>query len=211
MAKAPNVFETLSDTYAVTGVVGEGGSGRVFTAKDSAGAAYALKCLFPNLVTTQKRKRFKNEIDFCSKQRHPNLIQVIDAGLAEWDGVKVPFYVMPLLPATLRKLCEQKIPPARVLPLFSQVLDGVEAAHKLGVTHRDVKPENVLYDPEHDRLVIADFGIAHFEEEIIATAVETKAADKLLNIRYSAPEHDLPPFSVPIIMWVPGVKSTPLL
>ena len=188
MAKAPKVFETLSDTYAVTGVVGEGGSGRVFAVKDSAGAAYALKCLFPHLVTTQKRKRFKNEIDFCSKQRQPNLIQVIDFGLVAWEGAKVPFYVMPLLPMTLRRLLDQKLPSTRVLPLFSQVLDGVEAAHKLGVTHRDLKPENILYDTEHDRLLIADFGIAHFEEEIIATAVETKAADKLLNIRYSAPE-----------------------
>src|SRR3990170_20868 len=143
MAKAPNVFETLSDTYAVTGVVGEGGSGGEFAVKDSAGAAYALKCLFPNLVTTQKRKRFKNEIDFCSKQRHSNLIQVIDSGLAEWEGAKVPFYVMPLLPETLRTLSEQRIPPARVLPLFTQVLDGVEAAHLFGVIHRDLKPENI--------------------------------------------------------------------
>ena len=188
MAKAPKIFETPFDIYAVTGVIGEGGSGRVFAVKDSAGVAYALKCLFPHLVTTQKRKRFKNEIDFCSKQRHRNLIQVMDSGLIEWEGGKVPFYVMPLLPKTLRKLCEQKIAPARVLLLFSQVLDGVEAAHQLGVTHRDLKPENILYDTEHDRLVIADFGIAHFEEEIIATAVETKPADKLLNIRYSAPE-----------------------
>jgi serine/threonine protein kinase len=188
MAKNPSAFETLSDVYTVTGIVGEGGSGRVFAVSDSTGAKYALKCLFPHLITTQKRKRFKNEIDFCSKQKHQNLIQVIDSGLEEWDRVKVPFYVMPLVAETLRKLCEKKIPVAQVLPLFSQILDGVEAAHLLGVTHRDLKPENILYDTEHDRLMIADFGIARFEEEIIATAVETKAADKLLNIRYSAPE-----------------------
>lgn len=188
MTEAPNVFETLSDTYSVTGIIGEGGSGRVFAVKDSTGASSALKCLFPHLSTTQKRKRFKNEIDFCSKQKHPNLIQVIDSGLVVWGEAKTPFYVMPLLPATLRTLCEQKIPPARVLPLFSQVLDGVEAAHLLGVTHRDLKPENILYDSDHDRLVIADFGIARFEEDQIATAVATKVGEKLANLRYSAPE-----------------------
>ena len=188
MTETPNLFETLSDAYSVAGIIGEGGSGRVFAVKDSTGAPWALKCLFPHLSSTQKRKRFKNEIDFCSKQKHPNLIQVIDSGLAVWGNAKTPFYVMPLLPATLRTLCNQKIPPARVLPLFSQVLNGVEAAHLLGVTHRDLKPENILYDSDHDRLVIADFGIAHFEEDLIATAVATKAGEKLANLRYSAPE-----------------------
>lgn len=188
MAKGPQVFETLSDTYSVTGVIGEGGSGRVFAVKASAGEMYALKCLFPHLSTTQKRKRFKNEVDFCSKQGHPNLIQIKDSGIVEWDNVKAPFYVMPLLPATLRKLLEQKLPPARALPLFSQILDGVEAAHMLGVIHRDLKPENILYDAAHDRPVIADFGIAHFEEELLATAVGTKAGERLANLRYSAPE-----------------------
>ncbi len=62
MAKAPQAFETLSDTYSVTGVIGEGGSGRVFVVKDTSGKMYALKCLFPHLSTTQKRKRFKNEV-----------------------------------------------------------------------------------------------------------------------------------------------------
>jgi serine/threonine protein kinase len=188
MAGNPKVFETLSDTYSVTGIVGEGGSGRVFAVKDSTGASSALKCLFPQLSTTQKRKRFKNEIDFCSKQRHRNIIQVIDSGLVVWGEAKTPFYIMPLLSATLRTLCEQGIPHARVLPLFSQVLNGVEAAHLLGVTHRDLKPENILYNSDHDLLMIADFGIAHFEEDLIATAVETKAGEKLANLRYSAPE-----------------------
>jgi serine/threonine protein kinase len=152
----------------------------------------ALKCLFPHLCTTQKRKRFKNEVDFCSKQEHPNLIQIKDSGIVEWENVKAPFYVMPLLPTTLRKLLEQKVPPARALPLFSQILDGVEAAHMLGVRHRDLKPENVLYDSAHDRLVIADFGIAHFAEELLATAVATKSGEKLANLRYSAPEQRIP-------------------
>jgi serine/threonine protein kinase len=188
MAKAPKDFETLSDTYSVTSVIGEGGSGRVFAVKDSTGVTYALKCLFPHLSTTQKRKRFKNEVDFCSKQVHPNLIQIKDSGLVLWDNAKAPFYVMPLLPATLRKLLEQKIPPAGALHLFAQILNGVEAAHLLGVVHRDLKPENILYDSEQDLLVIADFGIAHFQEELLATAVATKAGERLANLCYSAPE-----------------------
>jgi serine/threonine protein kinase len=95
---------------------------------------------------------------------------------------------MPKFSMTLRKLLDQKIPREKVLPLFSQVLDGIEAAHKLRVFHRDLKPENILYEADKDLIVIADFGIAHFEEDIIATAVKTKVGAKMANFAYAAPE-----------------------
>jgi len=188
MSKPPSTFETAFDTYTVKGVIGEGGTGRVFLVVDSAGNSYALKCLFPDLSTSQRNRRFRNEINFCAKQSHSNIIRVIDSGAAEWDGTKVPFYVMPYYPATLRNLLDRKIPPTLILPLFAQILDGIEAAHLLKVTHRDLKPENILCDEKGEKLVVADFGIAHFEEEVILTAVETRKADKLANLRYSAPE-----------------------
>jgi len=76
----------------------------------------------------------------------------------------------------------------KVLVYFGQVLDGVEAAHLKGIVHRDLKPENILHDAQHDRLVVADFGIARFGEEELYTAVETKANDRLANFVYAAPE-----------------------
>jgi len=188
MAKTPIKFETAFEIYSATSVLGEGGAGRVFAVKDSGGKLYALKCLHPNLVTTERKKRFKNEIDFCRKQRCRNLIQVIDVGLTVLVGTNTPFYVMPIFPKTLRAVMDSKVPPERVLPLFAQILDGVETAHLLGVFHRDLKPENFLYDPAQDLVVVADFGIAHFAEDLIVTAVATKATDKLANLRYSAPE-----------------------
>lgn len=188
MAKAPEIFESPFQTYSVNAVLGEGGSGRVFAVKDGDGQVFALKCLFPDRVTTERKKRFKNEIDFCSKYRHSNVIQVKDYGLAVWGGNKCPFYVMPIFPTTLRVIVDKKLPAERVLPLFNQVLNGVEAAHLLGVIHRDLKPENILYAPEGDLVVIVDFGIAHFTEDIIATPVETEATARMANLRYSAPE-----------------------
>ena len=51
------------------------------------------------------------------------------------------------------------IPPNKVLPLFIEILNGVEAAHLQGVVHRDLKPENILYDAAADYPLIADFGM----------------------------------------------------
>ena len=188
MAKTPETFETAFDTYDLIGTIGEGGAGRVFHVKNSVGNELALKCLRPELTSSDKRKRFKNEIDFCFRNRHQNLITVLDWGVVDWNGEKTPFYVMPKYAGTLRGLMEKGISSDNVLRIFGQIIDGVEAAHKLGVTHRDLKPENILYAPEQNLFIVADLGIAHFEEEILATAVETKKGDKLLNIGYSAPE-----------------------
>jgi serine/threonine protein kinase len=185
----PTTFDTAFETYDVVGeLLGEGGAGRVFSVKTVGNERFALKCLSPDRITTEKRKRFKNEISFCSKFEHKNIVQVLDSGLAIIKETKCPFYVMPEFPMTFRKLLDQGISHDKILPLFSQILDGIDAAHKLKAFHRDLKPENVLYDPKKNLLVIADFGIAHFEEDAIATAVETKLTAKMANLRYSAPE-----------------------
>lgn len=189
MAKNPEVFETPFDTYRATKVIGEGGSGRVFHVTNNSGASLALKCLRPELATSEKRKRFKNEIDFCTKHNHPNLLQVQDRGLVDWGGKSTLFYVMPYYPSTLREQIEKRTAsPNDILRIFGQILDGVEVIHLRKSVHRDLKPENILHDPVSNLFVVADLGIAHFEEDIIATVVETKASDKLLNISYSAPE-----------------------
>jgi len=168
--------------------LGEGGSGRVYKVVDVDGKEFAVKCLFPDHVNTERKKRFKNEIRFCERNQHKNVISVIDHGLINLHDVRCPFYVMPFYPKTLRTLINDSIDHHKILPLYSQILDGVEAAHLFKVWHRDLKPENILFNPTDDVLVIADFGIAHFEEDIIATEVVTKPASRMANIRYSAPE-----------------------
>jgi len=188
MAKSQMIFETVFESYEAVGILGQGGSGRVYEVKDSEQRRFAVKCLTPELTTSLKLKRFKNELDFCRKHSHQNVVRVIDSGFTTVDGKKTPFYVMPLYPLTLRKLIEGKLTPDRVLPLFSMILDGIESAHLLTVYHRDLKPENILYDPQQNLLVVADFGVAHFEEELCLTLVDTKDAERLANFGYSAPE-----------------------
>ena len=95
---------------------------------------------------------------------------------------------MPLYEGSLRDLIKAGISSDKVLHYFSQILDGVEAAHIQAVVHRDLKPENILYAFADNHLVIADFGIARFEEDELYTAVETKDSTRLANFQYAAPE-----------------------
>ena len=91
-------FDTAFNSYRVVGILGEGGSGKVYKVVDESGKEYALKCLEPQKATTEKLKRFKNELFFCLQNRHKNIITVQDHGTAIIKGVKSPFYVMPYYP-----------------------------------------------------------------------------------------------------------------
>ena len=189
-------FETAFETYTATDVIGEGGAARVYRATDDEGTQFAVKLLKPQSTTRERRKRFKNEIDFCSRINHKNIVPVIGHGaLTEGKSASV-FYVMPLYSGSFRNLLEQGVKPEETGQHLVQLLDGVEAAHLKGVVHRDLKPENILYDDRNEQLVIADFGIAMFQEDELFTAVETKDTDRLANFRYAAPEQRHPGKSV---------------
>ncbi|MGC1379098.1 MAG: protein kinase [Anaerolineales bacterium] len=181
-------FQTTFATYTAIEVIGEGGAGFVYRCQDETGGMFAVKLLNLRNITSEKVKRFKNEITFCRQNRHPNILTVIDDGPYLADGNVIPFYVMPLYDFSLRKLMGKGIPPSSIFPLFSQLLDGVDAAHLMKVVHRDLKPENFLYRSSENRLVVADFGIARFQEEELYTVVETKDNTRLANFQYAAPE-----------------------
>ncbi len=186
--KQKMLFQTTFATYTEVGVIGEGGSGRIFKVVDDSGASWAIKSLDSRKATKEKSKRFKNEVLFCLKNNHPNIVTVVDHGIFVQEKRSSPFYVMPLYQGSMRKLLKSGISTDRVLKFFANILDGVEAAHLQEVVHRDLKPENILYDTENDLLLVADFGIAHFEEDELFTAVETKDSARLANFQYAAPE-----------------------
>lgn len=186
--KTPIHFETTFNRYEASAILGEGGAGIVYEVSDQDQNILALKCLIPSRVTQERVKRFRNEIAFCQRTNHDNILTVIDHGFRDHQGVKCPFYVMQRYKGTLRLLMQSGIPNDRVLPIFSQLLDGIEGAHLQQVWHRDLKPENILYDDDRDYFVIADFGIAHFREDLLITSVKTKPTSRLANFQYSAPE-----------------------
>jgi serine/threonine protein kinase len=181
-------FESAFSKYVADEIIGEGGSGIVYQAADDSGKICAIKLLHPSKATSEKRKRFKNEIIFSERNQHPNIISIIDHGIYKTAKETSLFYVMPLYKKSLRKFMDKHIDPGNVLLCFGQILDGVEAAHFTGVIHRDLKPENILYDEATDKFLVADFGIAHFGEEELYTLVETRPHIRLANFQYAAPE-----------------------
>lgn len=96
---------------------------------DESGRVYAVKLLDPAKATRDKRKRFKNELLFGQVNKHANIISVIDSGVHQHGKQSAPFYVMPYYEGSLRKLLAKSIPKEKVLFYFTQLLNGVEAAH----------------------------------------------------------------------------------
>ncbi len=156
--KKPVSFETTFGVYVVDELIGEGGAGRVYGGVGPDGTPIALKVLAEERTTDDKRRRFKNELSFLARNKHPNIVTVIDRGVARGGKIAGLFYVMHRYQSSLRHLMNERISPDDVLPFFSDILDGIEAAHFQDVVHRDLKPENVLYNRDPRTLAIADFG-----------------------------------------------------
>lgn len=182
-------FQTALDVYTRIGVLGEGGAGRVLRVRNPEGEEFALKHLKAEAFTEQRSMRFRNEIQFCGTVPHRNILRVSDWGLATIDGIQVPFYLMPIYSQTLKDVIAAKTYSGdELLDIFDEVLNGVSMAHDIGVYHRDLKPQNILFEPASRSVVVSDFGIAHFTEPWLHRLVETGPAERLANFQYAAPE-----------------------
>lgn len=186
--KRPASIETATSVYAVESQLGQGGFGIVYRVRAESGGVFAAKCAPPSPRSSNAIRRFKNELHFCQRNQHKHIVPVLDSGFIQTDEGKVPFYVMPLYDGTLREATRPELLPNRKIRHIEMILDGLAAAHALGIVHRDLKPENILWSKSDDTIVIADFGIAHFAEDALITAVETRPNERLANFQYAAPE-----------------------
>lgn len=142
----------------------------------------ALKFLSPQFVSHPEAKtRFLNEARAASALNHPNICTIYEIG--EWDGRE--FIAMEFVEGQpLSKLiAAEKLPVAEVLNFSQQLVEGLDVAHKRGVIHRDVKPDNVLVTAE-GRLKIMDFGLAKIRH---TTKITTTGA-ALGTAAYMSPE-----------------------
>jgi len=148
----------LADRYAIERELGSGGMATVWLARDLRYARQvAVKVLRPDLSAALGADRFLREIRITAQLNHPHILPLLDSG--EADGLL--FYVMPFVAGgSLRERLRrgEGWTIESVLHLVRVVAAALEHAHRQGIIHRDVKPENVLYFEGEP--MVADFGIA---------------------------------------------------
>ena len=150
---------TRFGTYQVTGLIGVGGMGEVYRARDTTlGREVAIKVLPDSFAADADRiARFEREAKTLASLNHTNIGQIF--GLERRDGTTA--LVMELVEGlTLaHRLMQGPIPVDEALNIAMQIADALEAAHALGIVHRDLKPANIKLRPD-GTVKVLDFGIA---------------------------------------------------
>src|SRR5438270_7670355 len=161
----------IANKYSVLEKIGSGGMATVYRAKHLAFSEIrAIKVINSRLQDEDLVRRFKTEAIIARKLQHPHAVRIDDLDITE-DGR--PFIVMEYVEGkSLRKTLREggPLPVARSLHIAAQVAEALEAAHELGVTHRDIKPDNILLTTQEgapDYVKVLDFGIAKVREGAI--------------------------------------------
>ena len=179
--------------YRLEEQVGRGGMAVVFRAQDERlGRLVALKILAPALAADEAfRQRFIRESRAAAAVDDPHIVPVFDAGeAAEASGLL--FIAMRYVPGgDVRNVMRHEGPlaPARAASIISQVASALDAAHRAGLVHRDVKPGNMLVDSQPgrpDHVYLADFGLS---KGTLSTSVGLTGAGQFLGtVDYISPE-----------------------
>jgi tetratricopeptide (TPR) repeat protein/predicted Ser/Thr protein kinase len=150
----------LAGRYEILDTLGKGGMGSVYRANDrELDRLVALKVIRPELArNTAIVDRFKQELRLSHKVTHKNVIRMYDLG----EDAGMRFITMELVEGRdLRSIMEEKgkLPPAEAVEILEQTCRALEAAHTVGILHRDLKPQNIMRDAD-GRVVVMDFGLA---------------------------------------------------
>lgn len=176
----------LVDRFEIVQLLGEGGMGSVYKAIDREfDRPVALKTIRSDLVSNPNiLNRFKQELLLARQVSHKNIVRLYDIFAAE--GVK--FITMEFVEGEdLKTILKRGKPPVREsVSILLQVCRGLEAAHAEHVVHRDLKPPNIMVEP-NGRVAVMDFGLAHSTEE----AGMTKTGILVGTPDYMSPEQAL--------------------
>jgi serine/threonine-protein kinase len=189
------IGRVIASRYRIEKKLGAGAMGAVYRARHvKVGRAFAIKILHVDLLEdTRLQRRFVREAELAGTLSHPNIVSVIDVG-ETFEGlhyIAMEYAEGPTLGEIIAT--QAPIPGPRIIELATQILDGLQHAHKHGLIHRDFKPDNVIIaeldGKESPRIV--DFGIAVVRDDASSAQRErlTTAGIVLGTPHYMAPEH----------------------
>ncbi|MBX3657392.1 MAG: serine/threonine protein kinase [Ramlibacter sp.] len=186
----PEIEPVIAGRYLVRHVLGVGGMADVVAADDlETGQPVAVKVLHQPVADVALDRRLLQELLSTAQVAHPNLVAILDFGVAA--SSRRPFFVMELLSgADLATYLQQygSCGADWFIPMFCEALDGLDAVHRRGIVHKDIKPANLFLDqqdPAPPRLRITDFGIAHHMQRSRVTQEGGMACTP----RYTPPEY----------------------
>ena len=154
-------------------LLGQGSMGSVYLVRASDGVQYALKVMDPELARKDPtyKERFLHEAVFAMKIHHKNLISVHDAGEESERGFC--YILMDYMPGgTVKDLVKKRgaLPIPQAIQIATQVAVAMEVAHVHGIIHRDIKPDNIMFDADGTPK-LADLGVARFADDARVTQV----------------------------------------
>lgn len=171
--RADLVGQTIDGKYQVTNLLGRGGMGAVFRAIHlGTSRTVALKVIAPKFASEPEfLQRFQREAHACGRLRHPNIVDVTDFGVTDHEGGRLAYLVMEYLDGcslaeVLRS--ETRLPLAWSVDVIEQVSSAIDEAHRHGILHRDLKPDNIWLEPNRRggyTTKVLDFGLAKLVEE----------------------------------------------
>src|SRR5262249_48440251 len=183
------IGRVVDERYKILEAMASGAMGAVFKAERiPVGKLVAIKFLHASYANDSEfLARFERETRVMSKLAHPLCVSVVDFGV--WQGT--PYLVMEYVSGrTLRKILDEgALPPARALAIARQIVSGLAHAHAQGITHRDVKPANLMISEEigtGEHVRILDFGLARLRGAVGRDATQTNVVVGTPN--YMAPE-----------------------
>ena len=175
------VREALSGSYAIEREIGAGGMATVYLARDlKHDRKVAVKVLRGELTSALGKERFPREIRIIAQLSHPHILPLHDSG--EAGGFL--YFVMPFVEGeSLRARLEREgqLPVHDAVRLMSEIVDALAYAHRQGVVHRDIKPDNVMLSGRH--ALITDFGVA----KAVSAATEEGAKHTTVGIALGTP------------------------
>lgn len=187
-------FPSFADRYEAVSIIGQGGMGVVYKAKDKlTDSVVAIKVLKKELTADKAAlKRFESEVSSLAELDHENLVALYGQGQT-LDGA--PYLVMEYIEGkSLAQLLEneKQINPKRAIALLLQICDGLAQAHQKGIVHRDLKPSNIMISQPGEAIEtvrILDFGIARIVESTAGNTTNlTQTGEVFGTPNYMSPE-----------------------